>query len=65
MPVVDVDGGLNFSNYNPRILTGKLPAEQPIFYFGGSQVPANLNRQVGTVVGQVALKKIKIRLRKL
>lgn len=43
MPVLDVDGGLNFQGYNPRILTGRLPASSPKkFYFGGSEVPSSL-----------------------
>jgi hypothetical protein len=42
MPVLDVDGGLNFQGYNPRILTGRLPAQEKPFYFGGSQVPSSL-----------------------
>ena len=42
MPVLDVDGGLNFQNYNPSILTGRTESIQPNFYFGGSQVPVDL-----------------------
>ena len=43
MPVLDVDGGLNFQGYNPRILTGRLPVSDPKpFYFGGSEVPTSL-----------------------
>lgn len=43
MPVPDIDGGIIFQGYNPRILTGRLPARSPKpFYFGGSQVPSSL-----------------------
>ena len=38
MPI-DVDFGMVWQGYNPRILTGRLAPEQPEFYFGGSQVP--------------------------
>ena len=43
MPTFDVDGSMIWQNYNPRIITGKLPIEsnRP-FYFGGSQVPSAL-----------------------
>jgi hypothetical protein len=42
MSIVDLDGGLVFQGYNPRILTDRLPREQPPFYFGGSQVPTSI-----------------------
>lgn len=45
MPVKDVDGGLVWKNYNPRMFGDKLPAEQYVskpFYFGASQVPIGL-----------------------
>jgi hypothetical protein len=42
MPVLDVDGGLIFQGYNPRILTGRLPAQEKPFFFGGSQIPSSL-----------------------
>jgi hypothetical protein len=46
MPFPDIDGGLTFQGYNPRILTDRLPKEQSVsrpFYLGGSQVPVGLN----------------------
>jgi len=45
MPVYDVDGGLNFQGYSPRLFTGRLPIDQTAsrpFYMGGSQVPVAL-----------------------
>lgn len=42
MPVYDVDGGLVWRGYDPRLFSKPLPKEQYIskpFYFGGSQVP--------------------------
>ena len=45
MPVKDVDGGLVWDGYSPRIFTGRLPKEQYVskpFFFGGSQVPTDL-----------------------
>ena len=45
MPVKDVDYGLIWQGYNPRLFTGRLPQEQYVsrpFYFGGSQVPTDL-----------------------
>ena len=45
MPVKDVDGGLVWDGYNPRLFTDKLPKEQYVakpFYFGGSQVPESI-----------------------
>ncbi len=36
MPSVDIDGGLTFQGYNPRVLTGNLPKQQKPFYFGGA-----------------------------
>jgi len=45
MPVKDVDGGLTFQGFNPRILTDKLPRDQYVskpFYFGGAQAPVAL-----------------------
>jgi len=44
MPVPDIDSGLTFQGYNPRILTGRLPRQESPFYFGGSQVPASLGK---------------------
>ena len=47
MPIKDIDGGLNFQGFNPRILTDRLPKEQYVskpFYFGGSQVSESLNK---------------------
>jgi hypothetical protein len=46
MPVKDVDGGLVWNNYNPKMFGDKSPAEQYVskpFYFGGSQVPMGLS----------------------
>ena len=45
MPVKDVDGGIIWRGYNPRILSERLPKEQYVskpFYFGGSNVPTDL-----------------------
>lgn len=45
MPVKDVDGGLVWQGYDPRLFTGKLPQDKYVekpFYFGGSQVPTDL-----------------------
>jgi hypothetical protein len=42
MPQKDIDGGLNFQGYNPRVLTGRLPKEQIKFYVGGNNVPFDL-----------------------
>ena len=45
MPVKDVDGGLVWQGYDPRLFTGRLPQDQYVskpFYFGGSQVPTDL-----------------------
>lgn len=42
MPVADIDGGLNFQGYNPRVLTGRLPKEQKHFYVGGKNAPLDL-----------------------
>lgn len=53
MPVKDVDGGLIWKGYNPRLFDDKLPKEQYVsrpFYFGGSQVPVSLGSvQGGTI----------------
>jgi hypothetical protein len=46
MPIKDVDGGLPWNGYSPRLFTGQLPAEQYVsvpFYFGGSAVPTGLD----------------------
>lgn len=46
MPIKDVDGGLNWQGYDPRLFGDKLPQDQYAtnrFYFGGSQVPTDLN----------------------
>jgi hypothetical protein len=45
MPVKDVDGGLIWNNYNPRMFGDKIPADKYVekpFFFGGSQVPYQL-----------------------
>ena len=42
MPVADIDGGLTFQGYNPKILTGRLPKQEKPFYFGGNNVPFDL-----------------------
>ena len=44
MPVPDVDGGLNFQGFSPRILTGKLPDDQSAKkpFYGASEVPYEL-----------------------
>lgn len=46
MPIRDVDGGLNFQGFNPRIITGKVAKDQSVskpFYQGGSEVPEYTN----------------------
>lgn len=44
MPTFDVDGYMIWQNYNPRIISGRLPQESTKpFYFGGSQVPSALS----------------------
>jgi hypothetical protein len=45
MPVKDVDAGLIWQNYNPRMFRDRLPADQSVskpFFFGGSQIPTDL-----------------------
>ena len=42
MPVFDVDGGLNWRNYNPAMFGHKIPQSDKPFYFGASNVPINL-----------------------
>jgi hypothetical protein len=38
MPVPDVDGGMQWRGYNPRMQYGNLPTNKDIHYFGGSNV---------------------------
>jgi len=41
MPVKDVDGGLVYQGFNPRVITDRLPVDKYItvpFRFGGSNV---------------------------
>ena len=66
MPVKDVDGGLIWQGYAPRLFTGKLPQEQYVskpFYFGGSQVPSELglpkSAYSGTGMKSYALRGVK------
>jgi hypothetical protein len=58
MPVKDIDGGLNFQFYSPRLFNDRLPKEQYVsrpFFFGGSQVPIELNApQLSSQGGAVA-----------
>ena len=58
MPVKDVDGGLVWQNYNPRMFNDRLPKEQYAskpFYFGGSEVPVALNApQMSSQGGSIA-----------
>jgi hypothetical protein len=45
MPVKDIDGGLVWQNYNPRMFGDRLPADKYVslpFYFGGSNIPTDL-----------------------
>lgn len=45
MPVKDVDGGLVWQNYNPRMFGDRLPVDKYVekpFYFGGSNIPTEL-----------------------
>lgn len=44
MPLKDVDGGLVWQGYNPRLFNDRLPKEARPFYFGGSQVPIELGK---------------------
>lgn len=56
MPVKDIDGGLNFSGFSPRTITGRLPAEtynSVPFEFGGSNIRAYTRRGLLKPVGQV------------
>lgn len=62
MPSFDVDYGLNFQGYNPRILTGRLPASSPKqFYFGGSEVPSSLELPKSSYSG-IGIKNCKMRV---
>lgn len=58
MPVRDTDGGLIWNGYNPRLFNDRLPKEQYVsrpFFFGGSQVPIELNApQLSSQGGAVA-----------
>jgi hypothetical protein len=69
MPTFDVDGGLNYQNYNPKILSGRQQREQYVskpFYFGGSQVPNDLNMsQASSGSGMMSRKHILRKLFKL
>jgi hypothetical protein len=56
MPVLDVDGGLTFQGYNPRILTGRLPAREKPFFFGGSQIPSSLGLSKSEITTKVSKK---------
>jgi hypothetical protein len=41
MPVKDVDGGLVWKGFDPRVLTGRLPKDTYVskpFLFGGSNI---------------------------
>lgn len=67
MPVKDIDGGLPWNGYNPRLFSGKLPDEQYVskpFYFGGSQVPSELGLSKSEYSG-TGVTKCSCRLRKL
>lgn len=60
MPVKDVDGGLNWRGYDPRLFTGRLPHDQYVskpFYFGGSQVPTNLGMPPSSYSGSGMMSK--------
>lgn len=60
MPVKDVDGGLVWQGYDPRLFTGRLPQDQYVskpFYFGGSQVPTDLGMPPSSYSGSGMMSK--------
>ena len=60
MPVKDVDGGLVWQGYDPRLFSGRLPQDQYVsrpFYFGGSQVPTDLGMSQSSYSGSGMMSK--------
>lgn len=67
MPIKDIDGGLVWQGYNPRLFNDKLPQEQYVskpFYFGQSQVPTSLGLSKSQYSG-TGITKCSCRLKKL
>jgi hypothetical protein len=65
MPIKDPDGGLNFQNFNPRIITGKVAKDQSVtkrFYQGGSQIPEYINLGLSSNDTSKSSKKISTRI---
>ena len=63
MPILDVDGGLVWNGYSPRLFTGRLPKEQYAslpFYFGGSNVPTDLGLKRNEYSGSGMCSKCKL-----